>query len=68
MQVAVSVRRAVIVDNNVDTLHINATTKDICRNEDTLFEGLESGVSADTAGDIGTRRHAKKANAYRSSC
>lgn len=48
MQVRIGVRRAIVVDNNVDTFHINTTAKDIRGNQDTLLESLESSVTVDT--------------------
>jgi hypothetical protein len=45
MKVAVGVRRAVVVDDDVDSFNINATTKDVGCDKDTLFEGLESSVT-----------------------
>lgn len=48
MQVAVSVGRAIVVDYDVHTLHINPATEDICGDQDTLFECLERCVALDT--------------------
>lgn len=48
MEIAVCIRRAVIVDDDVDTLNIDTTTEDISRHEDTLLEGLEGRVAVDT--------------------
>lgn len=48
MQIAVCVRGAVVVDNNVDTLNIDTTPENVGSHQDTLFERLESGVPADT--------------------
>jgi hypothetical protein len=48
VQVAVRVRRAVVVDNDVHSFNINTAPEDIRRDEDTLLEGLESLVSFDT--------------------
>ena len=48
MKVAVSVRRAVVVDDDVHTLDIDTTAKNVGGHEDTLLEGLEGGVARDT--------------------
>jgi len=48
MQVAVGVGRSVIVDDNVDTLNIDTTTKDVRGNKDSLLESLESRVTFDS--------------------
>ena len=48
MQVAISIRRTIVVNNDVHALDINATTEDIGGNEYTLFESLESSVTVDT--------------------
>lgn len=67
MEVAVGVRRAVVVDDNVHTLDIDTTTEDVSGDEDTLLESLEGGVARDTAKlsvDYGTTR---LSGTYRSS-
>lgn len=48
MQVAVSVRRTVVVDHDIDTLNINTTTEDVSGNQYALLKCLERGVPADT--------------------
>ena len=48
VKVAVSVGRAVIVDDDVDTLNINTTTEDVGSDQDTLLKRLEGSVSRDT--------------------
>ena len=48
MQIAVCIRGAIVVDNNVDTLNIDTTTENIGSHQDTFFERLEGGVPADT--------------------
>ena len=48
MKVAVGVRRAVVVDDDVHTLDIDTTTKDVSVDEDTLLERLESGIPVDS--------------------
>ena len=48
MEVTVSVSRAVVVDYNVDTFHINTTTENIGSDKNTLLECLESSVAVDT--------------------
>jgi hypothetical protein len=48
VEVAVSVRRTVVINNDVDTFHVDPSTEDICSNEDTFLECLESGVTLDS--------------------
>jgi hypothetical protein len=48
MEVAVSIRRTIIIHNNVDSFHINPPTKDIGSDENTLLERLKGGVALDT--------------------
>lgn len=48
MQVTVSVRRAVIIDDDVHSLDINTTAKDISSDQNTFLEGFEGGVSTDS--------------------
>lgn len=47
MQVAVSIRWAVVVNDDVNTLYVDTTTENICRNQNALLESLECGVSLD---------------------
>ena len=67
MEVTVSVGGAVIVDNDVDTFDIDAATKDISRDQDTLLEGLEGRVPLDTVEKLEEFPKTQK-DAYRSSC
>lgn len=48
MQVAVCISRQVVVDGQIDTLNIDATTKDVSSNANTLVEFLELFVTFDT--------------------
>lgn len=48
MEVAVGVGRAIVVDDDVDTLDVNTTTKDVSGDEDTAVELLESLVALDS--------------------
>lgn len=48
MQVTISIRRTVIVDDNVNSFNINATTENISGNEDALLESFESRIAADS--------------------
>lgn len=48
VEIAVCIRRAVVVDDDVDTLNIDTTAEDVSRHEDTLLEGLECRVAVDT--------------------
>lgn len=61
MEVTVRIRGAVVVDNDVNTLNIDTTPKNIGSDKDTLLEGLEGLVAAYTI-----RR--KPASAYDSPC
>ena len=63
MQVTVSVRRAIIVDDDVDTFDIDTTTEDIGCHENTLFKGFECRVTSDTAGECGSDHKCKRINA-----
>jgi hypothetical protein len=47
MQITVSIWRTVIVDDDIDTLNINAAAEYISRDQDALFEGLECRVPTD---------------------
>lgn len=47
VQVAVSISRRIVIDDDVDPFHVNATTEDISGNENTLLEGFEGGISVD---------------------
>ena len=48
MQITVCVRRTVVVDHNVHTLHIDTTNENICRYQYTLLECFECSVAGDT--------------------
>ena len=48
MQVTVSIRRAVIIDDDVHSLDINTTAEDISSDQNTFLEGFEGGVPADS--------------------
>ena len=48
VEVTVSIRRTVVVHNDVDTLHIDPPTEDIRSDEDTFLECLEGSVALDT--------------------
>ncbi len=48
MEVAVSIRRTIIIHDDVDPFHINPPTKDIGSNENTLLKRLEGGIALDT--------------------
>lgn len=48
MQVRISVSRLVVVDDDVDSLDIDSSSKDVRANEDSLLEGLELLVSLDS--------------------
>jgi len=48
MQVRVSIRRGIVIDNDVYSLDINTATKNVGGDEDAFFKGLKRGVSAYT--------------------
>lgn len=48
MEVGISVAREIIVDSQVDTLDVDATTKNVSGNADTLVELLELLIALDT--------------------
>jgi hypothetical protein len=52
VEITVGVWWAVVVDHNIDTFDINATTKDVGCDEDTLFKGLEGSVTIYAAARI----------------
>jgi len=47
MQITVSIRWTVIVNDDIDPLNINAATENIGRDQDALFECFECCVTAD---------------------
>lgn len=47
VQIAVRIWWAVIIDDDVDTLNIDATAEDIGSDKDSLFESLEGAVAVD---------------------
>ena len=49
MKVRIGVRRSIVVHYDVHPFNINAPTKNISCNKDTLFESLKCGISSDTA-------------------
>jgi len=48
VEVAVSIRRTIVIHDDVDPFHINPPTKDIGSNENTLLKRFEGGVALDT--------------------
>lgn len=60
MEVTVRVRRAIIVDDDIDSLYIDTTTKDICRNKYPLLKRLEGGIAVDSDGLRGQGAHQVK--------
>jgi hypothetical protein len=48
VKVRIGIRRSIIVHDDVHSLDIDTATEDIGGNEDSLFEGLEGGISTDT--------------------
>ena len=49
MQIAVSIRRRVIIYDNVHSFDINTTSEYIGSNKNTFVKGFEGGVSVDPA-------------------
>lgn len=60
MEVTVSIRGTVVVDNDVDPLDIDTSTKDISGYQYTLFESLERGIAADST--LGKERKQSRAS------
>jgi hypothetical protein len=48
VQITISVRRAVIIDDDVHSLNINTTAEDISSDQNTFLKCFEGGVSADS--------------------
>ena len=48
MEVTISIRRAVVVDDDVDALYIDTTAENIGGDQDTLLKRLEGSVARDT--------------------
>jgi len=48
VEITVSIRRTIIIHDDVNPFHINPPTKDISSDEDTLLECLKGGVALDT--------------------
>lgn len=72
MKVAVRIRRAVVVHDNVDTLNINTTPEDVGGDKDTLLKRLERLVAGDTVEHTPQSAYdghlSFKCHTYRSSC
>ena len=45
VKVAVGIRRTIVVDYDINTFHIDSTTKDISRNKYTFLKCFESGIT-----------------------
>ena len=48
MQVAICVTRGIVVDDDINSLDIDATAEDVSGDKDTLLEVLELRVAGDT--------------------
>ena len=48
MQVAIRIRRTIVVDDDVHSFNVNTTTENVCRYENSLLESLECRVTGDT--------------------
>jgi hypothetical protein len=55
VKVRISISRSIVVDDNVDTFHIDTTSEDVGSDQDTLLESLELLVSTDTLFLLETR-------------
>jgi hypothetical protein len=67
MQIAVRIRRAIVVDDYVDSFNVDTTTKNVGSHENTLLERLKSCITIDAA----QRQRvvtAMTSLSYRSSC
>lgn len=53
MEVRVGVGRLVVVDDDVDPLNVDSSTKDVGRDKDSLLERLELSVSLDSRKERG---------------
>jgi hypothetical protein len=47
MQVAVRIRRAIVIDDDVHALNIDATSEYVSSDQDTLLESFECGIAID---------------------
>jgi hypothetical protein len=45
MEIAISVSRTVVIDDDIDTLDINTATENIRCNKNTLFKRLERSIT-----------------------
>jgi len=52
MQVAVCIRRAIIINDNINSFNVDTTTKDVRGHKDALLECFEGGIAANTKGKI----------------
>ena len=52
MEIAVRIRRSIIVDDDVNTLNVDTTAKDVRCYQYTFLECFESSVSLDTDNEI----------------
>jgi hypothetical protein len=48
VEIAVSIRRTVVIYNDVDPFHVDPPTENIRSDEDTFLECLEGGVALDS--------------------
>ena len=60
MQITVCIRRTVIIDDDVHSLHINTTTKNISSDQNAFLESFEGGVSADAIDERNLRGSSSK--------
>jgi hypothetical protein len=52
MQVAVRIRRAIIIDDDIDSFNIDAAAEDISSNKDSLLECFESRITANSKSQV----------------
>lgn len=48
MQVAICIRRAIIVNDNINSFNIDASTENISSNKNALLECFESGIATNS--------------------
>ena len=48
VQVAIRIRRAIIINDDINSFNIDATAKDVSGNKDALLECFEGGITADS--------------------
>jgi hypothetical protein len=67
VKVTVSIGRAIVVNDDIDTLNVNTTSEDIGGHEDTLLECLEGRVTRNATKKLGIDDDGAREATYRSS-